>query len=183
MPASDDKNETFATVERQLGARRDLDNPPLHRWHPALSGDIDIVIRADGSWWHEGEPIVRPEIVRLFSKLLRREDDGHYYLVTPGEKWRLRVEAYPLLVTGMERNAEGVFIATLNTGKEVALDSTHPLFLDSQHAGVAGVGLDHGLRALCTRAAWYRLVEEAEEESGIPVVRSGDCCWPLLPAP
>ena len=87
------------SIENQVSGGRNYDAPPLHLWHPDLSGDIDIQITADGSWYHEGEKISRQAIVRLFASILRREDDGEYYLVTPGEKWRITVDVHPLLVT------------------------------------------------------------------------------------
>ena len=76
-------------IEKQLTGGRNYDAPPLHLWHPELSGDIDIHITSDGSWYHEGAKITREAIVRLFASILRREEDGEYYLVTPGEKWRI----------------------------------------------------------------------------------------------
>ena len=65
--------------------------PPVSEWSPQLSGDIDIVIDANGNWFHEGSKIQRAALVALFAKILRREHDGEYYLVTPVEKWRIRV--------------------------------------------------------------------------------------------
>ena len=65
--------------------------PPVHLWHPDHCGDIDIVIRADGTWMHENSPIGRRELVRLFSTVLRLDPDG-YHLVTPAEKMRITVE-------------------------------------------------------------------------------------------
>jgi hypothetical protein len=169
-------------LEAQLPAGRNYSAPPLDQWHPSLSGDIDIEIRADGSWWHEGAPIQREAIVRLFASILRREDDGEYYLVTPVEKWRLRVQAHPLVVTEVERVGEGesaLLRATLNTGRQLEIDDAHPLFLDAQREGVAGIRLPHGLTALCSRAAWYRLVAQAQERDGRPGIYSAGRFWPL----
>ena len=161
-------------LEQQIRTQRDLDNPPLHLWHPPLSGDIPIVIRADGSWYHDGGLIKRDSIVRLFASILRREEDGHYYLVTPAEKWRLQVEAHALIVTDIEHRGSGdQLVATLNTGREVAVTAAHPLFLDCDRDGVAALQLDHGLTALFSRAAWYRLADLAEAEGERMVVRSG----------
>ncbi|MBN7797709.1 DUF1285 domain-containing protein [Parahaliea mediterranea] len=182
MPEPADTPDPLRSLERQVKGRRNFDEPPIHLWNPPLSGDIDIEIRADGSWWHEGDPIRREAIVRLFASILRREDDGEYYLVTPAEKWRLRVEAHPLTIIEIEAGAdgeEGVYTATLNTGKRYPIDAEHPLFLDRERDGVAGIRLPHGLSALCTRPAWYRLVEQAEEVDGVPAIRSSGNTWPL----
>lgn len=76
--------------------------PPLDRWQPALCGDIDIVIDRQGCWFHQGQPIKRQSLVNLFASILRREQDGDYYLVTPVEKWRIRVEDAALIVVDMD---------------------------------------------------------------------------------
>lgn len=157
-------------IETQLGGGRNFDSPPLHLWHPELSGDIPIVIAADGTWYHDGDPIVRESLFRLFASILRREDDGEYYLVTPVEKWRLEVELHPLLVTDVAAEGEALLL-TLNTGKQVQVSDEHPLFLEGRRENVAGVELWHGLTALFSRSAWYRLVELADADG---LLQSGD---------
>ncbi|PLW82123.1 DUF1285 domain-containing protein [Kineobactrum sediminis] len=174
--------DKLAAIEQQARKGRNFDTPPLHLWHPPLSGDIDIRIAADGTWYHEGRPIVRPALVRLFASLLRREADGDYYLVTPAEKWRIQVELHPLVVTEIDAEEEGgrhLLRARLNTGREVVIDAAHPLFLEPAVGEVAAVRLDHGLTAILSRAAWYRLVDSAEDVDGRAQVRSGDEWFPL----
>lgn len=164
------------SIEKQLTNNRNYDSPPLHLWHPKLSGDIDIQIKPDGSWHHEGTKIARESIVRLFASILRREDDGEYYLVTPGEKWRIQVDLHPLLVIDVnwgEGNRNTTLQATLNTEKIVDVDRQHPLFLEPDMDNVAAIKLPHGLAALFSRNAWYRLVEMAEHRHGQIVVTSG----------
>ncbi len=77
--------------------------PGFDQWNPPLSGDMDLVIKSNGVWLHEGDPIRREPLVRLFSTILRRENDGSYYLVTPVEKWRIKVEKAPFLVVDFQR--------------------------------------------------------------------------------
>ncbi len=168
------------SLEEQVRSRRDLKSPPLHLWHPPLSGDIAIRIDSDGAWYHEGGEIRRESLVRLFASILRREDDGQFYLVTPHEKWRIEVEKHPLMIVDIDNRGtarEPVLLATLNTGREVEVSEGHPLYLDADSGSVAAMRLDHGLTALCTRAAWYRLVEMAVAGKG--VLRSGDFALPL----
>ena len=101
-------NRTPDDIAKSLedaGKSRDL--PPLDKWHPELSGNMDLVITRDGQWVFKGEPIAREATVKLFSTILRRESDGEYYLVTPVEKWRIRVEDAPLLAHGLEVKGEG----------------------------------------------------------------------------
>jgi hypothetical protein len=164
------------SLEAQVKTRRDYDSPPLHLWHPPLSGDISIRIDARGDWYHDGDIIERQSLVRLFASILRREEDGEYYLVTPGEKWRIEVELHPLLVTDIDALEEGgqpVLLATLNTDRQVQVSEQHPLFLDPAAGDVAALQLSHGLTALCTRPAWYRLVDLADIEEDGALLKSG----------
>jgi hypothetical protein len=137
--------------------------PPLERWQPALSGDIDIRIDRRGDWYHEGVRIGRQPLVNLFASILRRESDGDYYLVTPVEKWRIRVDDVPLVIVDMDvaGGAAQRILFRLNTGEPVVLDATHPLFLaDGDSAQrLPTLRLDHGLTAKPTTALYYRLVE------------------------
>jgi hypothetical protein len=146
----------------------------LASWNPPLNGDIDLQIARDGTWNHGGDPIHREGLVRLFASLLRREDDGDYYLVTPAEKWRVQVERHPLLVVDFDRtgsNGDSVWYALLNTGGRCHLGGEHALHTTSinDEGGPKSVGddtapwmdLPNGLSAQLTRAAWYRLVSDA----------------------
>jgi hypothetical protein len=157
-------------LEQQISGKRNLDSPPLHLWHPDLSGDIDIRINAEGDWYHEGSKIQRTSIVDLFSRILRREADGDYYLVTPGEKWRIQVELHPLMVVDVNCQGTGTsqtLEVVLNNGKRLKIGVDHPLSQEPQREMVAVVALDHGLSALFTRAAWYRLVEMADDQGKV----------------
>lgn len=155
-------NDKLDTIEKQLGVGRNFDSPPLHLWCPDFSGDIPIVIASDGTWFHEGDPILRESLVRLFASILRREKDGEYYLVTPTEKWRLEVEMHPLVVTDVEMDGD-LLSLTLNTGRKLQAGDGHPLFLEPRLDDVAAVHLWHGLTAIFSRNAWYRLVDLADE--------------------
>ncbi len=178
-------------ISDQLGGdaagHKNPGSPPLHLWHPELSGDIDIHIRRDGSWWHEGELIRRASLVRLFASILRRESDGEYYLVTPVEKWRIQVEDYPLQVVDFdsgESAATGRFITVItNTGQRYLLGRDYPLYLpDQDQDAVPAVGLDHGLAAVFNRAAWYRLVDASEQRDGLTGVESDGLFFPIATA-
>ena len=174
----DDKLES---IEKKVG--RNFDSPPLHLWQPELSGDIDIRIDRGGRWFHEGGNIERESIVRLFASILRREDDGEYYLVTPGEKWRIQVDLLPLIVTDIESLpgdlANPVLKATLNTGKSITIDGEHSLYLEERFEDIPAIHLPHGLAALFSRGAWYRLVEMAESIAGKTCVVSAGEVFPL----
>src|ERR1700733_8576066 len=80
--------------------------PPVESWHPAHCGDSRMRIGRDGAWFHEGSPIGRLELVRLFAGLLRRDADG-YVLVTPAEKLSIQVEDAPFIAVQMVVTGEG----------------------------------------------------------------------------
>ena len=158
------------TIANQARSTRNFDEPPLEQWRPALSGDIDIRIAADGSWYHDGDPIRREAIVRVFASILRREEDGEFYLVTPVEKWRIQVDAHALIVTDIDTSpdaAKPTLTATLNTGRQLEINRDHRLFLDPAQGNACCMRARHGLSAMFTRAAWYRLAELADENGEV----------------
>lgn len=174
----------------QLAKRKDVANPPLHLWHPPLSGNIDIRIHSDGSWYHEGRVIQRSALVRLFASILRREDDGDYYLVTPVEKWRIAVEFLPLVIVDFvlleSDTAQQSMQVQTNTQRKLVVNETHPLFLpdqqlvhDTDFTGIPAVRLDHGLAAVFNRATWYRLVDIAQRCDGRMGVFSDGQFYPI----
>ena len=80
---------------------------PVERWHPDFCGDIDIVIKSDGSWWHEGSKINRKGLVDLFASVLRKDEDGVTYLVTPAEKLAITVERAHFVAVRLDAKGEG----------------------------------------------------------------------------
>jgi hypothetical protein len=178
-------DDPLDTLSAQVSAEKNLSQPPLHLWHPPLSGDIDIRILRDGTWLHEGSPIRREPLVQLLASILRREEDAEYYLVTPVEKWRIRVDCLPLLAVDFDFSEEGqgrpLLIVTLNTQRCYTVGDAHPLFLPTEPSaeGIPAVQLDHGLAALFARPAWYRLAEIGEETAAGFGVYSGELFFPL----
>ncbi|RMF14295.1 MAG: DUF1285 domain-containing protein [Alphaproteobacteria bacterium] len=139
--------------------------PPVESWEPEYCGNIDIRIAADGTWYHEGRPIRRPELVKLFSRVLRRDDDGHHYLVTPVEKMRIRVDDAPLHVSAMQLAGSGreqrIVFRTL-TDDRIPLDADHPIVMRA--APTTGeprpyVRARGALDALVLRPVYYELAE------------------------
>ena len=171
-----DSLERFAQLAGEQSGKRNFDRPPLHLWHPELSGDIPIRIDAQGNWYHDGGLIKRESLVKLFASILRREEDGAYYLVTPVEKWRIEVELHALVVidvTPVDSDDNALLRATLNTGQQLEIGAEHTLFLEESVGGVAAITLWHGLSALFNRAAWLRLVDAAQESDEGLWVTSG----------
>ena len=143
---------------------------PLEQWQPDYCGDIDMAISSDGTWYHEGVAIKRAELWQLFAGILRREADGEYYLVTPVEKCRVEVALHALIITDMQWPESGEtpqLLAVLNAGGTFPVGPEYPLKLEEKAGGAAYIELPHGLSALCSRAAWYRLVDLADDDHSI----------------
>lgn len=151
--------------------------PPVEQWNPDLSGDIDIAIRRDGSWWHEGGEIRRFELVKLFASILRREADGGYYLVTPVEKWRITVEDLPLFIVDVECAADHSRIAVkTNVDEWLELGAEHPLVVHYEPGSdepQPSVAVRNGLDARVNRSCFYRLVEAGEQQGDQLVLNAG----------
>ncbi len=162
-------------IAADLSAER-ADGPlPVENWHPDRVADMDLVIKADGTWVHEGRPIARPALVRLFSRILRRDEDG-FALVTPAEKLRIAVEDAPFLVVDHERQDGGYRFRT-NVGDVVTAGPDHPVMTrDSRELGAAVpyLRVRGALDARISRNVYYRLIEEAETgEDGTLFIESG----------
>ncbi|MEX2962794.1 DUF1285 domain-containing protein [Microbulbifer sp. TYP-18] len=143
--------------------------PPVHRWHPDLCGDMDLQIRADGRWIHEGEEIRREPLVRLFASILKREGDD-YFLVTPAEKWRIQVEDAPFIATQVARSdsERAPILFTTNTGEVVPLDGEHAWQLrpyGQPPQPVPYIAVRDQLFARVSRDAYYQLIDWAVEQS------------------
>jgi hypothetical protein len=149
----------------QLESVKDKAHPPIHLWHPDHVKEIDIVIARDGSWSYMGTPIARPRLVRLFSTVLRREDDGEYYLVTPVEKCRIRVEDAPFQAILLHVTGEGrkqVLSFTTNVADEVVAGPSHPVRVDIDSTTgrpAPYLLVRDGLEALISRNVFYQLAE------------------------
>lgn len=150
----------------QAAAERRL--PPVAQWNPPHCGDSGMRIARDGTWFHEGAPIRRPAMVRLFAGLLRRERDGRYVLVTPIEKLDIAVEDAPF--AAVEAWSEGAgrerrIAFRLNTDEPVVAGPEHALRLVD---GRPYLTVRAGLEAAVARPVYYELAEIALEEGGDP---------------
>jgi len=134
-------------------------------------GELDMRIAADGTWYYRGSPIRRPALVKLFSTVLRRQDDGSYWLVTPAERGRVVVEDAPFLAVELRREGEGrdqrLGFRT-NVDDWVELDAAHPLRIEER--GDKGeprpyILVRPGLEARLRRAVFYELAELAEAKN------------------
>ncbi|MCT7663407.1 DUF1285 domain-containing protein [Shinella kummerowiae] len=166
--------------------------PPVERWNPPFCGDIDMEIRPDGTWFYMGTPIGRAPLVRLFSTVLRKDEDGKTYLVTPVERVGIRVVDAPFLAVEMNASGEGAaqtLTFRTNVGDVIETGPEHPLrfIIAGENNELKPYLLVRGrLEALVSRAVMYDLVELGEtiEIDGINMfaVRSGGVVFPVMPA-
>ncbi len=161
--------------------------PPVHLWNPPFSGDLDIRIARDGTWFHEGGAINRMPLVKLFSSILKLED-GKFYLVTPVEKVGITVEDAPFVAVGFEAEGTGsdqVLTFTTQVGDQVVAGADSPLRMarDPETGEPAPyVMVRAGLEALIDRKSFYRLVELGEERDGWFGLWSNGQFFSLIPS-
>ncbi len=145
--------------------------PPVDQWDPQESGDSEMRIAADGSWYHQGDAIRRPAMVRAFSTILRRETDGSYALVTPYQKLSIEVEDAPFVAVELESQGSGAdrtLAFRLNTDHLVVAGPDHPLRF-GEDKPQPYLQVRRGLEAVLARPVYYELVELALEENGDPL--------------
>ena len=146
--------------------------PPVDKRNPEGCGHSGMRIARDGTWYHDGEAIRRPAMVRLFSTVLRREPDGRHLLVTPVEKLEIDVEATAFRAVEMESEGEGDqrrVAFRLDSGDAVILGPDHPLRLaPDEHGPSPRILVRHGLEAELARPVYYELAEIALAEGHQP---------------
>lgn len=117
-------NNNFYQQVQSLGK----EFPPVEKWDPPLSGDMNCKIQRDGSWWIDGDEVSNARLVRLFSSVLKFENDA-YYLITPVEKWHIEVEDLPFLIVELDvehRDQKNQLIKLRsNVGDIVPIDKEH----------------------------------------------------------
>ena len=163
----------------QRGELQRREPAPVHLWNPPLSGEMDMRIARDGTWYHEGEQIRRLALAQLFSTILRLDQDARYYLVTPVERWAIQVDDAPFVAVRLSVSGEGeqqqlLFHTSLED--EVPLDGEHPLRveLDPQSGEPSPyIRVRANLDALISRTVFYELADLAVEAEVAGVQRIG----------
>ena len=181
--------EGIAAAARAASRGKGL--PPVHLWNPPFCGDLDLRIARDGTWFYLGTPIGRPELVRLFSTILRK-DGNDYFLVTPVEKVGIIVDDAPFVAVDFEIEESGEhqrLVFETNVGDFVVAGFDHPIRVDRDaETGEPSpyVLIRANLEALIDRKSFYRLVEigvhrEHEGISWFGLV-SGSMFFPIIPS-
>lgn len=160
---------SLTDVARALADRR---LPPVEKWNPTHCGDSEMRIARDGTWFHQGSPIGRREMVRLFSTILRREPDGGHVLVTPGEKLDIAVEDAPFVAVEVKSEGEGRdrnLAFRLNTDDLIVAGPDNALRFEERDDGPHPyLHVRGGLEALIARPVYYELAEIALSEGAEP---------------
>ncbi len=186
MPApAPPTNLAALSLDAIASLAEDKSLPPVETWHPEREGKIAIRIARDGTWYHEGDPITRPALVRLFSTILRREADGSHVLVTPAEKLAIEVEDAAFSAVEMQLVDDPVHgqraIFRLNTGDIVIAGPGHALALrgDVENA-LPYLHVRADLWALLARPVYYALMNHAIEAGDTPIgITSDGVFFPL----
>ncbi len=184
-PPADLSRLSLAEIAQVLAERR---LPPVEKWNPTHCGDSAMRIARDGTWFHEGTPIGRMAMVRLFASILRREPDGGYVLVTPGEKLDIAVEDAPFVAVEVRSEGEGRerrLAFRLNTDDVVIAGPDNALRITEAEDGPHPyLHVRRGLEALIARSVYYELAGFALDEGGDPVgLWSDGAFFPLTAAP
>lgn len=174
--------ENLASAARKASA---TGLPPVHLWNPEFCGDLDMRIARDGTWFYLGTPIGRPELVRLFSTILRREGDK-YFLVTPVEKVGITVDDAPFVAVDFEVGGQGtdqVLVFETNVGDKVQASEETPIrVVRNPDTGEPSpyVMVRAGLEALIDRKSFYRLVDLSAHENGWFGLWSDGLFFPII---
>ena len=155
---------------QKLADERQL--PPVNKWNPSNCGHSEMRIARDGTWYHQGSPITRPAMVRLFSTVLRREPDGRHVLVTPVEKLEIDVEGTAFRATEMQTEGSGrdrSIAFKLDSGDVVIAGQSNRISVVQTESGPSPrLEVRHGLEAELSRAVYYELAEIALGEGHDP---------------
>lgn len=169
---------TLSEIAEQVAARK---LPPVEGWAPQSQGDSEMRIAADGTWFHQGSPISREAMVRAFSGLLKRDNDGQHWLVTPFEALSIEVEDACFVATDCARR-DGGLAFRLNTDELVIAGPDHPLRAagDSETPAIY-VHVRRGCEARLNRSTYQQLAEIALAEADDWTVTSQGESYSLLP--
>ncbi|MGQ8366449.1 DUF1285 domain-containing protein [Glaciecola sp. 1036] len=152
-------------LQSQLSqASGDKQYPPVDKWDPEYCGEMPLVIKRNGQWWHQGTPFTRAKLVALFSSVLKKEED-RYFLVTPVEKIGIQVEDVPFVAIDADTSDTGIQIST-QVGDKVLISEQHPVELRTfEDAQVPYVNVRRNLWARVHQNVLYRWVDQAEHVS------------------
>ncbi|WP_395338793.1 DUF1285 domain-containing protein [Ningiella sp. W23] len=156
--------------------------PPVEKWHPDFCGDLNLVIKKNGQWWHEGTPFTRASLIKLFASVIKKEGND-YFLVTPVEKLGIVVEDVPFIAIDddfvAQPNGDTFIEITTSCGDKVRIGKDHPIELrEFDNNPVPYCLIRRNLWARVHQNVLYRWVENAHaltiNHENALVLNSGD---------
>ena len=154
--------------------------PPIEGWKPTETADSRMRITANGTWFHEGRPLLRPAMIRAFASLLMRDADGQHWLVTPECRQSIEVEDAVFIAVDMQPR-DGALAFRLNTDELVLAGPDNPLrAAGSEDAPAIYLAVRHGCEARLDRSTWLQLAEFALENGDGRSVTSQGSTFPLV---
>ena len=178
---------TAASLAASVSAGKTRGLPPVEKWNPPFCGDLDMQIKRDGTWFHEGTPIGRRGLVKLFASILIREDDK-YFLVTPVEKVGITVEDAPFVAIDFDAKGEGrdqvlTFLTNLDDTAVAGPDLPIRVGRDEETGEPSPyVRIRRNLEALIDRKSFYRLVDLGVHHEGWFGVWSQGAFFGIIPS-
>lgn len=167
---TDQLEETMKVLADIQDSKTKSGYPPVDQWNPEVVGDIDIRIDREGRWYYQGDKMERKAMVKLFSSILRLDEDNSYYLVTPVEKMKISVDVAPFAIVDFRvDNLEGkpTLVFKDSVGDEVALKRLDQLSVTESKSGepIPLLTVRRNLKGLINRNVFYRLVDIAEHHT------------------
>lgn len=165
----------ISALQKQISEASDTPSkslPPVDKWDPPFCGDMNLTIKRNGEWWHEGTPFTRPKLVKLLASVLKKEDEK-YFLVTPVEKIGIQVEDVPFVVIDANKVNDTIQVST-QTGDCVSLGKEHPVELREYEGNLLPYCcIRRNLWARVHQNVLYRWVEDAMGDDMISDIANG----------
>lgn len=178
-------------LEQLIKHAQQLPAYDLASWKPKFHGDMDLVINADGTWFHQGSAIMKPKIMQLFGRLLQRQANGDYWIITPVDAFRVTVEDLPFVIVSadyVQQKNLGFWQFTSNTGDQVTLSQADQLRVthDLKDQPKPQLWVREGLWGRINRAVFYQLALACElvetPQGNYAELASGAHRYPFGPA-
>lgn len=155
--------------------------PPVDQWRPEKTLDSHMRIAADGRWYHQGEEITRPAMIRAFAALLMRDVRGQHWLMTPEDRHSIEVDDAAFIAVDLKQEGDAL-IFRLNTDDLVIAGADHPIIARGD-ADVPAIylGVRHGTEARLNRSTYGQLIDIALEGTDLNISSKG-ITFSLVPA-
>ena len=128
---------------------------------------LPIRVDKEGLWYYQGALMFRKDILEVFFKNLKRDEEGRYLVELEGDKSFIEVEDTPIVVEAVAKNdrkdreAESIEIALSDSTSENLDPSTLRMNTENVlYCSIRGGALE----ARFLRAAYYQIAEWIEHD-------------------